>query len=110
MLVRTDEDGPFLVGLACLLSKGALFVGLGATPMPCDKVPKCAVREFYSSGSRDGIRGTVNRQDLSVGTLGRDLPAALRGRRACGLTARAGRLASAKNLVRRAVSLLVEVA
>ena len=52
MLVRTNEDGPFLVGgLSCLLSKGALFVGLGATPMPCDKVPKCAVREFYSSGT-----------------------------------------------------------
>ena len=58
---------------------------------------------------RDGIRGTVNRLDLSVGTLGRDLPAALRGRRACGLTARAGRLASVKNLVRRAVYLLVGV-
>ena len=52
VLVRTNEDGPFLVGgLSCLLSKGALFVGLGATPMPCDKVPKCAVRECYSSGT-----------------------------------------------------------
>ena len=53
VLVRTDEDGPFLVGLACLLSKGALFVGLGATPMPCDKVPKCAVWARAGRYARD---------------------------------------------------------
>ena len=50
VFVRTNEDGPILIGLSCHLSKGALYVGLGETPTPGDKVHKCAVRDFYSGG------------------------------------------------------------
>eukprot|EP00966_Prymnesium_polylepis_P096131 2227732-Prymnesium_polylepis.1 len=38
VFVRTNEGGPILIVLSCHLSKGALYVGLGATPTPCDKI------------------------------------------------------------------------
>ena len=51
-----NEDGPILIGLSVHLSKGALYIGLGATPGPCDKVHRCAVNEFYSGGTiSDGL-------------------------------------------------------
>ena len=51
VFVKTNEEGPILVALSCHLSKGALYVGLGASPAPSEKVHKCAVREFYSGGT-----------------------------------------------------------
>ena len=38
VFVKTNEEGPILVALSCHLSKGALYVGLGATPAPSEKV------------------------------------------------------------------------
>ena len=56
-----------MIGLSCHLSKGALYVGLGATPTPGDKVHKCAVRDFYSGGTIiDGL--TIDKIFTSVRT------------------------------------------
>ena len=36
VFVKTNEEGPILVALSGHLSKGALYVGLGATPAPSE--------------------------------------------------------------------------
>ena len=54
VFVRTNEDGPILIGLSCHLSKCALYVGLGAKPTPCDKVHTCAVSARFVISTRGG--------------------------------------------------------